>query len=78
MDLQGYLTADITDTDPDDWSLTTEQALFMLQHNNWFAGEDVEDARHLANLREYVELFGDMSIDEAIDRYECMIELGRN
>src|SRR4051812_5546450 len=96
-----------TSTRQDDWTLNTEQMIFMLQHHNLleadYATENLEAVRALANKKSvdemvvallliqegqeniealrtladseaYKALFGEMSIDEAIDRYECMLE----
>ena len=67
-------------TENDDWSLTVEQRLFMMQHNNEieiaFEEDDMQSLRTLAEGDIYLSLFGDMSFDEAYDRYECALEDG--
>jgi len=64
----------------DDWTLDADQMLFMLQHHNpietAYASGDMEFLRELAQSEAYIAAFGDMSWDEAYDRYECMLEDG--
>lgn len=60
------------------WTLTHEQFDFMLRHDAkiWFAYTQ-DDMTYLNNLEqsdEYRLLFGNMSFDEAIDRYECVLD----
>lgn len=66
--------------DQDDWMLTPEQMLFMLQNHNIieraFADDDLESLREFAAGEEFLALFGDMGFDEAYDRYETMLESG--
>jgi hypothetical protein len=63
---------------PDDWSLSSDQMIFMLQHNNEieaaYERDDLEFLRSLAASDEYKSVFGDMSFDEAYDRYETLLE----
>lgn len=63
---------------PDDWTLTTEQMTWMKQHHNLiedaFEAEDMETLRKIAKSVSYKRAFGDMSFDEAFDRYECTLE----
>ena len=63
---------------PDDWSLSSDQMIFMLQHNNEieaaYERDDLEFLRSLAASDEYKAAFGDMSFDEAYDRYETLLE----
>ncbi|MBI5668674.1 MAG: hypothetical protein HZC41_11765 [Chloroflexi bacterium] len=62
----------------DEWMLTAEQMLFMLQNHNSietaFAEDNLESLRQLAGSEEFLTLFGEMSFDEAYDRYETMLE----
>lgn len=62
--------------DEDDFSLNTVQMVFMINHENAieqaYAAHDMVFLRQLAASNEYKELFGDMSWDQAYDRYECM------
>lgn len=64
----------------DDWMLSAEQMLFMLQNHNAiesaFAENDIESLRQLAANDDFITLFGAMSFDEAYDRYETMLEAG--
>jgi hypothetical protein len=66
-----------TTTDADDFTLTTDQMVFMINADNAMrkaeAEGDVEFFRELAYSLEYKTLFRNMSIDQAIDRYELMI-----
>jgi len=60
------------------WTLNTDQMIFMLQHHNMietaFAVDDVENLRELAASPSFRAVF-DMSFDEAYDRYETMLEI---
>lgn len=62
----------------DDWTLSDTQMEWMLQHINQideaFAADDLEWLRHLADASDYKRKFGEMSFDEAYDRYECTLE----
>lgn len=62
----------------DDWSLDIDQMLFMLQNHNViseaFEQDDMESLQALEASAEFRELFGEMTFDEAFDRYECAIE----
>ncbi len=57
-----------------DWSLTASQTLFMMQrHNAILEAYERDDADFLKSLEaseEYKAVFGEMSWDEAFDRYE--------
>lgn len=63
-----------------DWTLTTEQMIFMLENHNIieqaYSTNDVEALRRLTVSRRYKATFGDMSWDEAFDRYETAIADG--
>jgi hypothetical protein len=63
--------------DADDFTLTVDQMVFMINADNAMrkaeAEGNVEFFRDLASSPEYKSLFGNMSIDQAIDRYELMI-----
>lgn len=69
-------------SEQDNWVLDNDQMIFMLQHHNEiesaFDSDDIESLRDLASSDEYKAVFGEMSIDEAYDRYECMIEETRD
>ena len=62
----------------DSWTLTTDQMIFMLQHHNAveaaYANDDMDFLRNLAASETFVAIFGEMSFDEAYDRYESMLE----
>jgi hypothetical protein len=64
----------------DNWTLNANQMLYMLQNHNVieaaFAEDDLGSLRQLAVSHEFRALFGDMSFDEAYDRYETMLEAG--
>lgn len=64
--------------DTDDWTLDADQMIFMLQHHNAieaaYEKDDTAYLKRLANSDEYKAIFGDMSFDEAYDRYETVIE----
>jgi hypothetical protein len=64
----------------DDWSLTPEQMFFMFENHNdieiAFEEGDMEALRTLAATEEFLSLFGEMSFDEAYDRYETVLEDG--
>lgn len=59
------------------WELNTEQMIFMLRLNNSildaYENEDMEKLGDIEASGEYRDLFGDMTFDEAFDRYEEMI-----
>jgi hypothetical protein len=61
-----------------DWTLTPEQMLFLMQHNNAFesayTNDDLEALRAFASSEDYLTLFGNMGFDEAYDRYETILE----
>lgn len=67
-----------TTTNEDNWTLTSEQMIFMLQYNNYieeaFRKDDFAALQTLADSEEYQQVFGDMSFDEAFDRYETTVE----
>jgi hypothetical protein len=62
----------------DDWSLNPDQMFFMMEHHNLimdaYANEATESLRKLALSSEYKSIFGEMSFDEAFDRYETSLE----
>lgn len=62
----------------DDWTLNTAQMTWMLQHHNQikeaYAADDMEWLRHWEQAADYTRVFGNMTWDEAYDRYECMLE----
>lgn len=64
--------------DEDDWILSSEQMIFMLQYNNAievaYENKDMDYLRRLEASDDYKAIFGKMSFDEAYDRYECMLE----
>lgn len=77
IDAHSEERADGVSTD-DDWTLNTEQMLFMMAHNNEietaFEVDDMQYFKTLVASDEYQSLFGEMSFDEAFDRYESMLE----
>ena len=62
----------------DDWTLTPDQMFFLMQrHNPIFEAYAKDDMAYLDSIEhsdEYRSIFGSMSFDEAIDRYECEFE----
>lgn len=64
--------------DDDNWTLNAGQMTWMMHHHNLiedaYAAEDMEVLRKIAESVSYKRAFGDMSFDEAYDRYECMLE----
>jgi hypothetical protein len=60
----------------DDFRLSAAQLVFMVNAENAMrkaeAEDDIQFFRDLAASNEYRALFGAMSIDQAIDRYELM------
>jgi hypothetical protein len=64
----------------DDWSLSAEQMAFMLEHHNIieqaYEQQDLTAVRKLAKTKSYKQIFGDMSWDEAYDRYEEFLLTG--
>ncbi len=60
----------------DEFRLTAAQLAFMINAENAMrkaeAENDIQFFRDLAASDEYRALFGEMSIDQAIDRYELM------
>lgn len=64
----------------DDWTLNPEQLAHMVKYKNMIADayekEDMAWLRHFSSQPEFNGLFGDMTFDEAYDRYECMVEGG--
>ena len=64
----------------DDWLLTPEQMLYLMQNHNLieraFAEENMETLRAFAAAEAFKNLFSDMGFDEAFDRYETMLDLG--
>ena len=65
-----------------DWSLSPEQMLFLMQNHNLieraFAENDIETLREFAASKAFVNLFDDMGFDEALDRYESTLEVTAN
>jgi hypothetical protein len=61
----------------DDWTLTTNQMIFMLRYHNpveaAYTADDMDYLRKLAASDEIRAVFGAMSWDEAFDRYEEML-----
>ena len=61
------------ETTQDDWTLTPEQTLYMLQHHNEievaFQDHDLDSLSAFAETSDYTAVFGDMRFDEAYDRY---------
>ncbi len=57
-----------------DWTLTPDQTIFMLQHHNaisdGYRTDDLTLLRELAASTFYLNTFGEMGWDEAYDRYE--------
>ncbi|GEM_PF-3598592 len=57
-----------------DWTLTSDQMVFMLRHHNAmlaaYQTDDLDFLRALAQSEDYAAVFGTMSFDEAYDRYE--------
>jgi hypothetical protein len=70
--------ADSIHTMDEGWTLTPEQMVFMLEHHYVielaFSLDDMPMLRNLAASREFIQLFPDMTFDEAYDRYETMIK----
>ncbi len=65
-------------SDDTDWTLTTDQMVWMMEHHNLIervmAAGDFSDLQAMMNKGgEYARLFGDMSFDEAYDRYESTV-----
>lgn len=64
-----------------DWSLSGAQALWMLQHHNLiedaFATDNMSALDIVVASDDFKTIFGEMSFDEAYDRYESMLEDGR-
>lgn len=62
--------------DEDDFSLNAAQMVFMMNAEAAIEKAEAEDDDQffydLADSPEYKALFGDMSIDQALDRYELM------
>ena len=61
-----------------EWTLTPEQMFFLRWRQDAInTAYDTGDLTYLDSLEasnQYRVLFGDMSFDEANDRYECMLE----
>jgi len=68
-------------TENTDWSLSGEQMLYFMQHNNMIVA--ALEADNLASIREFaasegfISRFGSMGFDEAYDRYLTAVEQGR-
>lgn len=58
----------------DKWRLTVDQMFFMMDHHNAildaYQRDDMEALREIEASDEYRKRFGQMSFDEAFDRYE--------
>ena len=67
-----------TTSENDEWILTNDQMIFMMHHNNMiveaFETDDMQVLLDLQASQEFEAVFGDMSFDEAFDRYECMLD----
>ncbi len=65
-------------SDADDFTLTVDQMIFMMNAINAIEQAEAEgDKQFFIDLKESLEyktLFGEMSIDQAIDRYELMTD----
>ena len=76
--LQAYHADDSPAPQPDDdWTLTTAQMMFMMNHHNFIMaayaeGGDLKSLNEIIDTDEYRTAFGNMSWDEAFDRYEDM------
>ena len=66
-----------TRTEQETWTLNSEQMIFMLQHHNFVENAYAEDnmtvLRELEASETYKTAFGEMSWDEAYDRYESFL-----
>lgn len=62
----------------DEWNLTTDQMFFLIQLHNpiqeAYASDNMAYLDSIENSEAYRSLFGNMSFDEAMDRYECMLD----
>lgn len=62
----------------DDWTLTPAQFYWMKAHHviieNAYANDDMAALTAMSETDTYAYAFGDMSWDEAYDRYEDAIE----
>lgn len=60
-----------------DWILTAEQFVWMLQHEKEidiaYDAEQMQPLRDLMHSSEFKRVFGDMGFDEAYDRFEEMV-----
>lgn len=67
-----------TTTDADDFTLTVDQMIFMMNAINAIEQAEADDDKQffidLKESAEYQRLFGQMSIDQAIDRFELTLE----
>lgn len=72
------ITEHINDIEDDEWILDTDQMIFMLQYHNAIeAAFDADDDGFFEALEQseaFRSIFGEMTFDEAYDRYECMME----
>ncbi len=77
MTLDVTTSAPVQTTETESWILNSEQMTFMLQHHNpvltAYQTGDLDYLRVLAASPDYQRLFGEMSFDEAYDRYESML-----
>jgi len=67
-----------TTADVDDFTLTVDQMIFMMNAINAIEQAEADDDKQffidLKESEEYQRLFGQMSIDQAIDRFELTLE----
>jgi hypothetical protein len=79
-DLSREQTEPAEQAESDNWSLTSAQMFFMLEHHNLieqaYADQDLTEIHKLAASKKYKQLFGLMSWDEAYDRYEEFLFTG--
>ena len=66
------------EVEPNDWTLTPHQMLFLMQNHNAiekaYADDDLDFLRQFAESKVFKDLFEDMGFDEAYDRYESTLE----
>src|SRR5262245_36558153 len=59
------------------WTLTAAQIAFMLVYHNAieeaFAKDNLDSLREMAASSDFKSVFGEMSFDEAYDRYETVL-----
>jgi hypothetical protein len=68
------------EVESDEWTLSPQQMLFLMQNHNAlekaYADGDLDFLRQFAESKAFKDLFGNMSFDEAYDRYETTLEAG--